>query len=59
MSDIDAFRERARGWLQSVAAQFGRAAQEGLSTEERLALGRRYLAARSDAGFAGINWPTQ
>jgi len=59
MSDLDAFRIRAREWLQSVASEYGRAAQAGLSTEERLALGRHYLAARFDAGFAGINWPVE
>ncbi|MGQ5700570.1 acyl-CoA dehydrogenase family protein [Sandaracinobacteroides sp. A072] len=57
MSDYEAFRGRARAWLQSVAGEFGKDARQGLSEEEGLALGRRYLAARHDAGFAGINWP--
>lgn len=59
MSDYEAFRARARAWLQSVAGEFGREARRGLDVEQDLALGRRYLAARFDAGFAGINWPTE
>jgi alkylation response protein AidB-like acyl-CoA dehydrogenase len=42
-----------------VAGEFGREARRGLDVEQDLALGRRYLAARFDAGFAGINWPTE
>lgn len=57
MSDYDAFRQRARTWLQSVAPIYGSAARKGLSETDDLALGRQYLAARFDAGFAGINWP--
>ena len=55
MNDYEAFRDRARTWLQSVAGEFGRDARRGLSEKADLALGRRYLAARFDAGFAGIN----
>ena len=56
MTDIEAFRSRARAWLQSVEPTYGAAARRGLSSEQDLALGRRYLAARHDAGFAGIAW---
>ncbi len=59
MSDLDAYRETARAWLASVAGEFGREARRGLSVEDDLALGRRYMAARFDAGYAGINWPTE
>lgn len=59
MSDAAAFRDRARTWLQSVAPIYGSAAGGGLSEAEDLALGRAYLAARFDAGFAGINWPKE
>ncbi|RDV06559.1 acyl-CoA dehydrogenase [Sphingorhabdus pulchriflava] len=59
MSDLDAFRARARAWLESVAPVYGKAAQTHLSYDEKLALGRRYLNARFDAGFAGINWPVE
>jgi len=55
VNDYEAFRDRARTWLQSVAGEFGRDARRGLSEKADLALGRRYLAARFDAGFAGIN----
>ncbi len=57
MSDLETFRTRARAWLESVAPTYGKAAQTHLAYEEKLALGRRYLKARFDAGFAGINWP--
>jgi alkylation response protein AidB-like acyl-CoA dehydrogenase len=59
MSDFEAFRARSRAWLNSVAPTFGRDARRGLSEAEDLALGRRYLAARFEAGFAGINWPVE
>jgi alkylation response protein AidB-like acyl-CoA dehydrogenase len=59
MSEYDAFQASARAWLESVAPQFGREARRGLSEAEDLALGRRYLAARFEAGFAGINWPRE
>ena len=56
MTDIAAYAAKANAWLQSVAAEFGSAARAGLSEAEDLALGRRYLKARFDAGYAGINW---
>lgn len=57
MSNHDEFRARARAWLEQVAPVYGSAARKGLGEAEDLALGRSYLAARHDAGFAGINWP--
>src|SRR3546814_2284059 len=59
MSDVEAYRERARAWLGSVAPRFGRAARAGLSEEEDLALGRAYLKERFAAGYSGINWPVE
>ena len=56
MSDLEAYRLKARAWLDSVAPTFGRPAQAGLSDEAHLALGRRYQHAKFDAGYAGINW---
>ena len=57
MSELDAFRVRARDWLAGMAPKYGRAARAGNSVEQDLALGRDYMAAKHDAGFAGINWP--
>ncbi|HEX7822000.1 MAG TPA: acyl-CoA dehydrogenase family protein [Sphingobium sp.] len=57
MSDFDAYRQRAREWLGSVAPLYGKDAREGLNELADLALARRYLAARFDAGYGGINWP--
>jgi len=59
MIDLEAFGEKARRWLESVAPEFGRAARLGLSQDEDLALGRRYMAAKYEAGFSGINMPVE
>jgi alkylation response protein AidB-like acyl-CoA dehydrogenase len=59
MTDITAYSTKANAWLQSVAGEFGSAARVGLSEADDLALGRRYLKARFDAGYAGINWPAE
>lgn len=59
MSDLETYRQKARTWLESVAGEFGREARRGNKVEEDLAAGRRYMAARFDAGYAGINWPTE
>ena len=59
MSDLEAFRQGARQWLAENAQEFGREARRGLTVEADLALGRRYMAARHDAGYAGINWPVE
>lgn len=59
MNDVEAYRTKARNWLESVAPQFGHAARQGLSHEDDLALGRRYMRARHAAGFSGINWPVE
>jgi len=56
MSDLDAYRLKARDWLQSVAPTFGKNALKGMPEREHLAMGRRYQRAKFDAGFAGINW---
>ncbi len=57
MSDLETYRLKARSWLESVAPRFGRDARKGNTVEEDLAIGRAYMAARHDAGYAGINWP--
>ncbi len=59
MSDIEDYAARADAWLQSVAGEFGSRARKGLAEAEDLALGRRYLKARYEAGYAGINWPAE
>jgi len=58
MIDVEGYRKRARSWLASVASEYGRAARRGLPVDADLALGRRYQRAKFDAGYAGINWPT-
>ncbi len=59
MIDHQTYSATARAWLESVAPTFGREARRGLSHEQDLALGRRYQRAKFDAGYAGINWPTE
>lgn len=56
MSDIEAFRQKARAFLDSMAPKYAREARIGNTVEQDLALGREYMAARYDAGFGGINW---
>lgn len=59
MNDLEAYRLKARAFLESMAPRFARAARAGNTVEQDLALGRDYMAARHDAGFAGINWPVE
>lgn len=56
MNELAAWRAEARAWLESMVPTYGKEARAGLSVEDDLAVGRRYLAARHDAGYAGINW---
>jgi alkylation response protein AidB-like acyl-CoA dehydrogenase len=56
MSDLAAYRLKALAFLEGMAPKYGREARVGNSVEQDLALGREYMAARHDAGFAGINW---
>ncbi len=59
MTDHATYSATARAWLEAAAPTYGREARRGLSHEEDLALGRRYQRAKFDAGYAGINWPTE
>jgi alkylation response protein AidB-like acyl-CoA dehydrogenase len=59
MTDIATYSADALAWLQSVNSEFGSDARKGLSVEADLTLGRRYQRAKFDAGYAGINWPTE
>lgn len=58
-STLEAYRTKARAWLWSMAPTFGWEAARGLTDQEALALGRRYLAARYEAGYGGINLPLE
>ena len=59
MSELEAYRAKARTFLESMAAKYGRDARTGNTVEQDLALGREYMAAKYDAGFGGINWPVE
>lgn len=59
MTDFEAYRASAREFLESVAGEFGKDARRGLDVEQDLALGRRYMATKYDAGFGGISWPKE
>ena len=54
MIDLDTFGEQARAWTASMIPEFGREARRGRTDEQDLALGRRYMTAKYDAGFAGM-----
>jgi alkylation response protein AidB-like acyl-CoA dehydrogenase len=56
MSDLEAYRERARAWLETMAPIYGAKARAGMSLEQDLAAARAYQRAKFDAGYAGINW---
>ncbi|MET0248175.1 MAG: acyl-CoA dehydrogenase family protein [Sphingobium sp.] len=57
MSDLDAYRLKAREWLTSQASIFGREQRRGLSHDEDLAFARRWQIAKQEAGYTGITWP--
>jgi alkylation response protein AidB-like acyl-CoA dehydrogenase len=57
--DIADYRAKASAWLAQHAPTFGRASRAGLSEAEDLALGRRWQAAKFEAGYAGISWPKE
>jgi alkylation response protein AidB-like acyl-CoA dehydrogenase len=56
MSDLEAYTLKARAWLQAMAPKYARDARHGDTEAQSLALGREYMAAKYDAGYAGINW---
>ncbi len=55
MIDLETFRADAQAWLATMVPEFGRDARRGISDEADLALGRRYMAAKYEAGFGGIH----
>lgn len=59
MTDLESYRAKAREWLRSQAAVFGREQRRGLSPEEDLAFARRWQATKYAAGYAGITWPVE
>lgn len=59
MSELEAYRNTARAWLESMAPKYAREARRGMSVEEELALGREFQALKYEAGYAGINWPVE
>lgn len=59
MSDLDAYRAKARAWLDSMNSKYGREARRGMNEEQSLALGREFQALKYEAGYAGINWPVE
>ncbi|MEZ5742629.1 MAG: acyl-CoA dehydrogenase family protein [Sphingomonadaceae bacterium] len=59
MIGLDEFRAQARKWLESVAGEFGHETRRGFSPDDAIAQGRRYMAAKYDAGFGGIAVSTE
>jgi alkylation response protein AidB-like acyl-CoA dehydrogenase len=58
-AELHDYRLRARQWLADSAPAFSGEARRGLSFEEDLALGRRWQALKSAAGYAAINLPAK
>ena len=56
MSELETYRLKARAFLEGMAPTYAREHRRGNTSEQDLALGREYMAAKYDAGFAGINW---
>jgi alkylation response protein AidB-like acyl-CoA dehydrogenase len=64
--DLDAFRVRARNWLEETAPKYGWIREPG-AARRRIATGDHEAVARNrecqrllfDAGFAGISWPAE
>ena len=56
MSELETYRLKARAFLDGMAPKYARETRRGNTVEQDLALGRQYMAAKYDAGFAGINW---
>ncbi len=56
MSELETYRLKARAFLEGMAPKYARENRRGNTSEQDLALGREYMAAKYDAGFAGINW---
>ena len=53
---LETYRDTARAWLASHAAEYGAEARRGLSVDEDLALGRRWQALKATQGYVGIAW---
>ena len=56
MNELETYRLKARAFLEGMAPKYARENRRGNTSEQDLALGREYMAAKYDAGFAGINW---
>ena len=56
MSELETYRLKARAFLEGMVPRYARENRCGNTSEQDLALGREYMAAKYDAGFAGINW---
>ena len=56
MSELATYAASARTFLEGMAPKYARVNRRGNTVEQDLALGREYMAAKYDAGFAGINW---
>lgn len=59
MPDYESYRTGVRAFIAANADEFGPAAQAGLDSSERLALGRRWQRRKHDHGYAGIAWPKE
>ena len=57
--DLEAYRRKARAFVESHAPKFGREARRGLSEAEDLVLGRAWLKTKAEHGYAAITLPRE
>lgn len=56
-AELDQYRQACRAWLAQNAAAC--LVQDGMSTDEEIALARQWQALKADAGYAAITLPTE
>ena len=52
-----AFRQEVKSWLAEQAVHYDLSKHGDISTEEQLALGRRFQALKAERGYAKVTWP--
>ena len=57
--DLQAYRDRARAFVQANAARYGREARRGLSVDQDVALARAWQRLKADNGYACITLPAE
>ncbi len=56
-AELDQYRQECRAWLQSNAPAC--CVQDGMTTDQEIALARQWQAVKADAGYAAITLPVE